>query len=147
MSSARYLPGCVNAKNFVGVEMNDDLIDVIEDFDLQTALAEAERTIFRYEILLASLTSRIIGGLYLLGVLLCIIFGTAFLYLAPSRYEIGASLWHLLPSLLVVLFFAIASTARWMQTLHTAKREGRIALDLQVVAQRRVLEELQRGTA
>lgn len=118
--------------------MNDDSLDFVSELDCTTALAVSEGLTFRYEVFIASLTSKILGALNILLALICITFCVIALYFVSSIIEIGESAWPFIPSLLVILVFAIASTARYTQILRTARSEASVALNRQLSAQQRV---------
>jgi hypothetical protein len=122
--------------------MNDDSFDLVDEADSTSALATSEGIAFRYEVLIASLTGKILGALNLLLALICVAFGAGALYFIPTRFEIGEAARPFIPSLLVILIFAIASTARYTQILRTARSEASVALNRQMSAQRRVQEDV-----
>lgn len=92
--------------------MIDETINEIDDLDTPSLLAVSEGLTFRYEVLLANLTSKINAALYILTALTCGAFGSVFLYFVRSESKFNAAAWPFIPSLLVILAFAIAATDR-----------------------------------
>ncbi|WP_186169908.1 hypothetical protein [Burkholderia gladioli] len=118
--------------------MIDETIDEIDPRDLPSALAVSEGLTFRYEVLIASLRSRIFGALYILIILICAAFGSVIVYFIPSESKFSAAAWPFIPSLLVIFTFSIAATVRYILSLKSASYEAHVALDLQLKAQSRV---------
>ena len=125
--------------------MNYESSGASDDFDPPSVIAASDGLAFRFEVLIASLTSKISGAIYVLIVLAYGVLGTAFLYFAPSRLEIAAASYSLVPSLLIILLFAVASTAHYVLTLRATRRQAQVALERLVLAHKRVEEDLAKG--
>lgn len=119
--------------------------DVPDDFDPPSALAASDGLTFRYEVLIESLRSRIAGAICLLVPLAFVEIGTLTLYFAPLHIEISAAAYSFIPSLLVILLFALASTALYTLTLISARRQAQVALVRLELSQRRIEEDLTKG--
>lgn len=113
--------------------------------DESSELAESEGITFRYEILIANTKRRLIGGIFILIVmtLACFAVGAIFMHADASKYEmetVGVVL-QFLPSLLVLLLFAVVSVGRYVLNLSVTIVEARVALDQQYRAQSVVRSE------
>lgn len=125
--------------------MNYESPDLSDEVDAPSAVAASEGITFRFEILIASLKSKIVGVLCVLVALVCAVFAVAFLYVAPLRFEIGATAYSLMPSLLVILIFAVASFVHSALTLSGTRKQAQVALYRQIHAQKRFENEWSEG--
>lgn len=125
--------------------MSHEYYDVPDEFDAQSAIAASAGLTCRFEVLVASLSSKISGALYAFIALVYAVFGAAFLYFFPTRFEIDSTAYSLMPSLLVILLFAATSAAHYILTLRATRRQAEIVLERQALAQMRVERDLAEG--
>lgn len=115
--------------------MNHNFSDKSDEFDPHSALAASHALTFRFEVLIASLRSKVSSAVFVLFVLTYATAGAVFLYYSPKFLEIlGAAIHSLIPSLFVILVFALVSTAHYFITLSATLRQANVALRLQQLA-------------
>lgn len=116
-----------------------------DEFDPSSAVAEAEVLCYRYEVLVASFSSKINHSLIVLTSILAAIVLSALFYFYRPDFTFGSDFRELLPSLWIVLLFSLISTFRYLGILRSARWEAHVALSKQHSMLRRTLDEMELG--
>jgi len=119
-----------------------EYIGETDELDPSSAVAEAEVLCYRYEVFIASISSKIKYSLIVFMAIFAAIALSTLVYLPNANFILGADFRELIPSLWVVLLFSLGSTFRYLVILKSARWEAHVALSKQQSVLRRTLDEM-----